>query len=32
MAKKRIGMIISGLLVMALIPWILKTVAPFFFQ
>lgn len=31
-SKERIGYIISGLMAMGLIPWILKTVAPFFFQ
>lgn len=31
-SKERIGLIVSGLMAMGLIPWILKTVAPFFFQ
>lgn len=31
-SKERIGLIISGLIAMGMIPWILKTVAPFFFQ
>lgn len=31
-AKERIGFIIAGLMAMGLIPWILKTVAPFFFE
>lgn len=31
-SKERIFAILSGLMAMALIPWILKTVAPFFFK
>ena len=31
-AKERIMSILFGLVAMALIPWILKTVAPFFFK
>lgn len=31
-SKERIGLIVSGLIAMSLIPWILKTVAPFFFK
>ena len=32
MAKSRIVAILTGLLALAMIPWLLKTVAPFFFQ